>query len=77
MDCGLFDKTVIPLLKLTAHTLYLGTAVRNFYDQIREITRWETVTIGMKDYEVASLNMPPLEERKYTASALWLSPQNG
>ena len=65
MDCGLFDKTVIPVVEANSTYFYIwAQRCENVYDQIREITRWETVTIGMKDYEVASLNMPPFGGEK-------------
>ena len=60
MDCGLFDKTVIPVVEANSTYFYVGhsgEALRSDQE-----SGWEAGN-GMKDYEVASLNMPPLEER--------------
>lgn len=65
MDCGSFDKTVIPVVEANSTYFYIrAQRCENLYDQIGEISRWETVTIGMKDYEVASIEYAPFGGEK-------------
>lgn len=65
MDCGSFDKTVIPVVEADSTYFYIwAQRCENLYDQIGEITRRETVTIGMKDYEAASIEYAPFGGEK-------------
>ena len=60
MDCGSFDKTVVPVVEANSTCFYIrAQRCGNLYDDIRKITDWETATIGFKEYQVASIEYAP------------------
>lgn len=60
MDCGSFDKTVIPVVEANSTFFYIrAQRCGNLYNDIRRIPNWETVTIGFKEYQVASIEYAP------------------
>lgn len=60
MDCGSFDKEVIPVVETNSQYFYIrAQRCANLYDQIRDITNWQTVVIGTKEYQLASIGYAP------------------
>jgi len=60
MDCGSFDKTVVPVVEANSAYFYIrAQRCGNLYDDIRRITDWKTATIGFKEYQVASIEYAP------------------
>lgn len=60
MDCGLFLKIVIPAVEADSTYFYIrAQRCSNLYDDIRRITYWKTATIGIKEYQVASIKYAP------------------
>ncbi|HKI90352.1 MAG TPA: IS1380 family transposase [Draconibacterium sp.] len=60
MDCGSFDKTVVPVVEANSTYFYIrAQRCGNLYDDIRRIADWETATIGFKEYQVASIEYAP------------------
>ena len=65
MDCGSFDKTVVPVVEANSTYFYIrAQRCGNLYNRIKEITNWETVTIGFKEYQVASVEYAPFGKDK-------------
>ena len=65
MDCGSFDKTVVPVVEANSTCFYIrAQRCESLYNQIKEITSWETVTIGFKEYQVASVEYAPFGWKK-------------
>jgi len=65
MDCGSFDKTVVPVVEANSTYFYIrAQRCESLYNQIKEITSWETVTIGFKEYQVASVEYAPFGWKK-------------
>jgi len=60
MDCGSFDRTVIPIVESNSDFFYIrAQRCESLYDRIKDISDWETVTIGFKEYQVASIQYAP------------------
>ena len=60
MDCGSFDQTVIPVVEANSEFFYIrAQRCANLLDQIKNISDWNTVTIGFKEYQVASIQYAP------------------
>jgi len=65
MDCGSFDKTVVPVVEANSTYFYIrAQRCESLYNQIKEITNWETVTIGFKEYQAASIQYAPFGWKK-------------
>jgi hypothetical protein len=65
MDCGSFDKTVVPVVEANSTYFYIrAQRCENLYNHIKEITNWETVTIGFKEYQAASVEYAPFGWKK-------------
>jgi hypothetical protein len=60
MDCGSFDKTVIPVVEANSEYFFVrAQRCDNLYRKIKEIGNWKDVEIGFKKYQVASLEYSP------------------
>jgi hypothetical protein len=60
MDCGSFDKTVIPIVEANSECFFIrAQRCDNLYRKIKEIDNWKDVEIGFKKYQVASLAYSP------------------
>jgi hypothetical protein len=60
MDCGSFDKEVIPVVEANSQYFYIrAQRCANLYQQIREVANWQTATIGTKEYQLASIEYAP------------------
>lgn len=65
MDCGSFDRTVIPVVEANSEYFYIrAQRCDNLYATIRDITDWQTVIIGYKEYQVASIEYAPFGQEK-------------
>ena len=65
MDCGSFDKTVIPVVEANSNYFYIrAQRCASLYEKIKETTGWEKVTIGFKEYEIASIQYAPFGWKK-------------
>lgn len=65
MDCGSFDKEVVPVVEANSEYFYIrAQRCTNLYECIKEIEEWETVEIGYKKYEVASIEYAPFGKDK-------------
>ncbi len=65
MDCGSFDKTAVPVVKANSTYFYIRAQRReSLYNLIKEITNWETVTIGFKQYQATSVEYTPFGWKK-------------
>jgi len=60
MDCGSFDKKVVPVVEANSDFFYIrAQRCASLYDIVRETTNWQTVNIGFKEYQVASIEYAP------------------
>lgn len=60
MDCGSFDKKVIPVVEANSDFFYIrAQRCASLYDMVRDITSWQTVNIGFKEYQIASIEYAP------------------
>lgn len=61
MDRGSFDKTVIPVVEANSEFFYIrAQRCASLYDIVRGTTiNWQTVNIGFKEYQVASIEYAP------------------
>lgn len=60
MDCGSFDKKVVPVVEANSHFFYIrAQRCASLYDMVTNITSWQTATIGFKEYQVASIEYAP------------------
>lgn len=65
MDCGSFVKEVIPVVEANSEFFYIrAQRCTSLYESIKEIEEWETVEIGFKKYEVASIEYTPFGKDK-------------
>ncbi|HSQ97795.1 MAG TPA: IS1380 family transposase [Rickettsiales bacterium] len=65
MDCGSFDKKVIAVLEKNTKFFYVrAQRCPNLYRVLTEITHWQTVEIGNKEYEIASIEYAPFGKTK-------------
>jgi len=60
MDCGSFDKKVIPVVEANSEFFYIR-AMRcdRLYNMIQDIDNWKSVNIGFKEYQIASIDYKP------------------
>jgi hypothetical protein len=60
MDCGSFDKKVVPVVEANSDFFYIrAQRCASLYDIVRGTTNWQTVNIGFKEYQVASIEYAP------------------
>lgn len=60
MDCGSFAKEVIPVVEENSKYLFIrAQRCENLYEKIKNVPNWETVEIGFKKYQVASIEYAP------------------
>ena len=60
MDCGSFDKSVIPVVEANSEYLYIrAQRCASLYDMLKHTTSWHTEIIGHKKYEVTSIEYAP------------------
>ena len=56
MDAGSYSKEIIDVVDKYSKLFYIrANKSENLFEQIKEITNWQTVEINYKDYEVASI----------------------
>ena len=60
MDCGSFNKSVIPIVESNSEYFYIrAQRCASLYEIITNINNLETVEIGFKEYELASIEYAP------------------
>jgi hypothetical protein len=60
MDCGSFDKEVIPVVEANSEFFFIrAQRCTSLYDQIKEIAVWDDVEIGFKKCQTASIEYAP------------------
>ena len=67
MDCGSFSKDITKVVEANCKSFYIR-ALRcdDLASQIREVSKWETVKVGVLNVEVCSIGYAPFgEEKKY------------
>jgi hypothetical protein len=65
MDCGSFDKDVIPVVEANSEYFYIrAQRCASLYDIIRDTTNWETVEIGFKEYQLTTIEYAPFGAEK-------------
>ncbi|SDG45789.1 Transposase DDE domain group 1 [Halorientalis regularis] len=65
MDCGSFDKSVVPVVEANSEFFYIrAQRCANLFSLVSAIPRWETVEIGFKEYELATLEYAPFGQAK-------------
>jgi hypothetical protein len=65
MDCGSFSKEIVSVVEANSEFFYIR-AMRcdDLFSRINQITHWQTVEIGFKQYEVASIEYAPFGQGK-------------
>jgi len=65
MDCGSFSKEIVKVVEAHSELFYIR-AMRcdDLFSKIQQVKNWETVEIGFKQYEVASIQYSPFGEDK-------------
>ena len=65
MDCGSFTKDIIEVIAANSKRFYIrAQRCDELANQVKEVKQWETVTIGMLDVEVSSIDYAPFGEEK-------------
>ncbi len=65
MDCGSFVKTVIPVVEANSEYFFIRVQrCTSLYGTIKEITQWQDVEIGFKNYQIASIQYASFGEKK-------------
>ena len=60
MDCGSFDQSVVPVVEANSTYFYIrAQRCTSLYDMLKNVTYWETETIGFKEYQVTSIEYAP------------------
>lgn len=60
MDCGSFDKEVIPVVEANSEYFFIrAQRCGSLYNKIKQVETWEEVEIGYKKYQVASIEYAP------------------
>ncbi|GKT36593.1 IS1380 family transposase [Aduncisulcus paluster] len=60
MDCGSFDKEVIPVVEANSQYFCIrAQRCASLYDIVRETRGWKKQLIGFKEYEIASVEYAP------------------
>ncbi|MEA1877869.1 MAG: IS1380 family transposase [Bacteroidota bacterium] len=60
MDCGSFDKKVIPVVEANSEYFYIrAQRCASLYERLKNVTQWETAEIGFKEYQIASIGYAP------------------
>ena len=72
MDCGSFSKKIIDVISQNSKLFYVRVQrCSELSRQIKEVTNWETVQLGLLDVEVCSINYQPFggdETYRYVVS---------
>lgn len=65
MDCGSFSEDIIKVVEENSELFYIrAQRCDSLFEKIQEITEWETVWIGTKHYQVASIEYTPFNKKK-------------
>lgn len=65
MDCGSFTKDVVKVLEKNTEFFYVrAQRCDNLYHVVQQIAHWETVEIGYKQYQLASIEYAPFAGEK-------------
>ncbi len=65
MDCGSFDKKVVPVVEANSEYFYIrAQRCASLYEEIKNVTQWETAEIGFKEYQIASIEYAPFGAEK-------------
>jgi hypothetical protein len=60
MDCGSFDKTVIPVVEDNSKYFFIrAQRCASLYDKIKVVDQWQDVEIGFKKYQITSIEYSP------------------
>ncbi|HSW68253.1 MAG TPA: IS1380 family transposase [Bacteroidales bacterium] len=65
MDCGSFERNVVKVVE--ANCQYFAIRAQrcdNLLEQIKGVTSWATAFIGIKEYQIASIDYAPFGEEK-------------
>lgn len=77
MDCGSFDKKVIDIVEENSEFFYIrAQRCASLYEAVQNIDTWETVYIGVKQYQIASIDYQPFGENKKYRYVITREPQN-
>ena len=77
MDCGSFDKKVIEIVEENSAFFYIrAQRCASLYEAVQDIDTWETVYIGFKQYQIASIDYQPFGEDKKYRYVVTREPQN-
>lgn len=65
MDCGSFTKEVVKVVETNSDYFYIrAQRCESLYQQLEQVTDWQTVEIGCNKYEIASINYTPFGKTK-------------
>jgi len=65
MDCGSFTKEIIKVVEANSSRFYIrAQRCDELANQIREVTQWQTVRVGLFNVEVCSIQYAPFGEEK-------------
>jgi hypothetical protein len=65
MDCGSFTKAVIKVVEENSELFYIrAQKCQALTTEIKAVQKWKKVTIGSKEFEVASVHYKPFKEDK-------------
>jgi len=65
MDCGSFVKTVIPVVEANSEYFFIrAQRCTSLYKSINNVSQWEDVEIGFKNYQIASIQYSPFDWEK-------------
>lgn len=65
MDCGSFTKGVVSVLEANTSFFYVrAQRCANLHGIISDIDHWQTVEIGYKEYQLASIEYAPFGRKK-------------
>jgi len=65
MDCGSFTQEIIKVVEANSKRFYIrAQRCEELANQIKSVKQWETVTIGLYDVEVCSIEYAPFGEEK-------------
>jgi hypothetical protein len=65
MDCGSFTKEVVKVVEANSNYFYIrAQRCSSLYEKIKAVDNWQTVEIGFKQYQVASIEYAPFGEEK-------------
>lgn len=65
MDCGSFTRDVVSVLEANTTFFYVrAQRCANLHEIVSEIDHWQTVQIGYKEYQLASIEYAPFGGKK-------------